>query len=238
MKHLTFTLLLLVIVSMVANAQDDEMDHYEINNSRIKRPVIKADISQIINFSEALLPLAIEYRFGKVVSAEVEVAVPMFFNTLIYKSASGPVKDLNSDMKFRADLRFYFISESETDNAAYVGIDGSFRKQQFKLSNGEFYNEYSHVMTFSSADIDKIVYTANVIVGMQVNLSGRLFVEMQAGLGFKSVEVERSNISGLGNGQQSFSFFGEKPIGQAEDKIASKARVINIPFAVRLCYRL
>ncbi len=236
MKHVFLTLSLVSVLISVAKAQTDEIDHAAINDSRIKLPVVKVAISHIINFSEALLPLAVEYRFNRIVGAEVEIGIPLFFNTLTYKSSSGPMKDLNSDMKLRADVRFYFVSEA--DNAGYIGLDGSFRKQQYTLTNAEYYDASGYQNSFVSADINKIVYTVNVIVGMQANISRRLFAEMQTGLGFKGVEVQRSNIEYIGKGQYPHKFRWEIPIGEGEDKIAGQSGFINIPFAVRLCYRL
>lgn len=212
MKHVFLTLSLVSALAAIANAQTDEIDHSAINDNRIKRPVVKTAISHIINFSEALLPVAVEYRFNRLVSAEVEIGVPLFFNALIYKSESGPTKDLHSDIKLRADVRFYFVSDA--DNAGYIGLDGSFRKQRYTLTNAEYYDANGYLNSFASADIDKIVYTANVIVGMQANISRRVFAEVQAGLGFKGVEIERSNMVYLGKGQYPHPFRWEIPIGR------------------------
>lgn len=236
MKIPLIILHLILLSHLTVFAQIDDMDHTAINRSRINRPVVKVGIGHIINFSEALLPVAVEYRFGKVVGAEMEIGVPLFFNTLIYRSSTGPVKDLDADIKFRGNLRFYVPSESE--NTVYIGIDGSLRNQKYQLKNGEYYDASGYLNTFSSAVVQKSVYTANVIVGMQANISRRLFAEIQAGLGYKGVAVERSNVSGNTRGQSPFNFRWQIPVGEGEDKIASKAGFINIPFALRICYRL
>lgn len=236
MRLLFITLCFMTILPFSTYAQEDELDHVAINSERVRRPVVKAGIAHVINFSEALLPVALEYRFGRVISGEVELGIPLFFNTLIYRTSSAPVKTLQADLKYRANVRFYF--PSETDHAAYIGLDGSMRHQKFKLENAEYYDESAYRHTFTSVDVRKMVYTANIIVGMQANVSKRMFVEIQAGLGYKGVEVERSNIVGDERGQYPFTFRWEIPIGKAEDKIASQAGFFNIPFALRLCYRL
>lgn len=236
MRPLFIILCFMTILPFNTYAQEDELDHVAINSGRVRRPVVKAGIAHIINFSEALVPVALEYRFSRVISGEVELGIPLFFNTLIYKSSSAPVKTLQQDFKYRANVRFYFPSEA--DNAVYVGLDGSMRHQKYKLENAEYYDASGYLNSYASADIQKLVYTANVIVGMQTNITKRMFAEIQAGLGFKGVEVERSNVVGNGRGQYPFPFRWEIPIGQAEDKIASQAGFLNVPFALRLCYRL
>lgn len=227
---------LLLFIPIFSYCQDDELDHVTINQSRIKRPVLKMGIGHIINCSEALLPIGVEYRLNKVVAVEGEVGVPLFFNTLAYTSTTGPQKKLHSDIKYRADVRFYAVSE--TDNTLYIGLDGSLRLQRYTITDGFFFDHNGVQKSFSSADVHKKVYTANFIIGTQSNISRKLFVEIQAGFGFKGVTLKRSFASPPGGGGEPFKFRWEIPIGRAEDKILDESGFINIPFALRVCYTL
>lgn len=235
-RYMKITLLTLAVCFLhtIVLAQDD-LSHEIINSSRIKRPVVKAAVTSIVNYSEALLPIAVEYRINRVVSAEVEIGIPLFFNAIIYKNSNGTTKDLHSDIKYRANLRGYFPSQA--DNAGFIGIDGSMRKQKYTLHNGEYFGSYGYKNSYATMDISKTVYTLNLIVGMQANISRRLFAEIFSGLGVKEVQVTKGNITGFVQGREENKFHIGLPVGEGEDRNLG-GRFINIPFALRICYRL
>lgn len=236
MKLSYLTLSFIILLNMNCSAQDDEPDHIAINNSRIKRMAVKIAISNFATASEALLPIGVEYRFGKVVSAGAELGIPLFFNVFSYKNDSGPQKKLYGDIRYRADLRFYFVSDAE--NAGYIGLDGTLRNQKYKITDGEYYDRSGYKLHFSSADIAKTVYTCNIIIGTQANISRKVFIELQSGLGLKVVEVMRTNVAGLHRRTVPFTNHIDIPVGRGEDRIEKESMIVNFPFALKICFRV
>ncbi len=234
MRPYALTLVIICLLPFTVYAQD-ELNHELVNQSRIKRPVVKVAVTSIINYSEALLPVAVEYRFNRVLSAEAEIGVPLFFNTLSYSNNNGTSKRLHSDIKYRANTRFYFAPKAE--NAGFIGLDGSLRKQQYTLYNGTYFGSYGYKNSYASMDLNKSVYTLNVIVGMQANISRRVFAEIFSGLGVKDVRVDRSNVTGFIPGREEYKFHIGLPVGEGEDRNMGGS-FINIPFGLKFCYRL
>lgn len=236
-----YSLAFFLIINVPLFAQDGDNDE-AINYGRIGRPAIKMAITNIINFSDALLPVGVEYRFHKWFGVSGEVGIPLFFNTLAYNT-SGSEKKLHSDFRLRTELRAYFNPNADGD-LAFIGIDGAWRRQGYQLLNGTFvgvgFDEYGDQKQFSytSMDVKKSVYTAHVIAGMQSNLSTRLFVELHTGLGIKHVRMEKTNINGLSDAESLSKFAWLFPVGRTEDRMGDNTRFISIPLAVKFCYRL
>ncbi|MCB0698914.1 MAG: hypothetical protein KDC11_03665 [Chitinophagaceae bacterium] len=226
-----YLLLPLLLFSIISNAQ--ELDHESANASRIGRVAVKADIANIINFSEALFPVAIEYRFIKWVSVSGEIGIPLFFNTLAYSATQKTKKNLHSDIRYGAELRLYFPPGEEI--ATYFAVSGTLRLQDYSLRNGHYFSRTGYKHTYDYADIKKTVRMINTLMGMQTNISHRVFVEVQFGIGYKEVLLNRSNIINDVNTYEEFKFNWGLPIGEAEDRVYEKGSVIAFPLALKFC---
>lgn len=223
---------------LLSYGQSHKFDHVDVNDSRIKRPVLKLNLGSIISVDEALLPVGVEYRWGRRISTSAEVGIPLFFNTFSYKNSEGAQKDMSFDIRYGFDFRCYF--ELESENVLFLSLTSSARQQKYKVTDGEYYG-VRYYYEFKSVDINKWTYTINFMSGTQVNITRKLFFEIQSGLGIEYITLGRSNFIGQKVVGYYNSYEGHPspiPWGKGVDRLTDNSFMINIPVAIRFCYTL
>lgn len=227
--------ILMMCLPLLSYCQETTSIPNAADSGKIHRLILKTDMANMVNMSEALLPVSLEYRHHNI-GVDFEVGIPLYSNAIIYKDhfkTTNDTKELHSDIRYKIGVRRY--RKSKSPNILYYGFEISLRTQEYVLRNSGYFTERNFI-SFSSADIRKATYTSNVFVGTQAKITKHFFIEVQGGVGYKRVVVNRENEVIF----QAASAVDKVilPIGEREDNIEKSAGVPNLVFAVRLCYWL
>lgn len=224
---------LLILIFVAAQLQClAQKPNKEIGTPQAHRYTLKATLSDLLWSNTGILPIGIETKVHDKIGVTIEAGIPLFYKLPIFRTEYA--KTIKSDMRFGLDVRYYFYQGLR--HWGYVGVDGNYRRQNYRYENGgDFYGPSGGKTYFSSADVLKQVYTFNIIFGAQVAMGNRFFWTFQTGLGGKSVRQKHSNMVKKGH-----NAYAERlifPIGSGEDGMEYNL-FFNLPWAIRLCYSL
>lgn len=234
----TLLLSLLLFIQLQGIAQEEREG--SIIRPQARRLTIKATLSDLVWAADGILPIAIEYKPYARVGITGEIGIPLFYTISDEGNYKG--KTIKNDIRVAADLRSYFYRGNPQGKIYlqnYVGFHASYRAQNYSLPNGAnvIVGDGSEKW-IDSGDVFKQVYKANIIIGVQIPFSRRLFMSLQGGLGIKNVRQDFKN-EGILSRASTYTQKFFTPIRNNEDKIYnSSVFFLNLPVAIRLCYAL
>ncbi|MEZ5015736.1 MAG: hypothetical protein R2800_01685 [Flavipsychrobacter sp.] len=219
---------LLSLIQLQVFAQEEKSK----STPQASKYTLKATLSDLLWSNTGILPIGLETKVHDKIGVTVEAGIPLFYKLPIFRTEYA--KTIKSDMRFGLDVRYYFYQGPR--HWGYVGVDGNYRRQNYRYENGgDFYGPSGGKTYFSSADVLKQVYTFNIIFGAQVAMGSRFFWTFQTGLGGKAVNQVFYNLENKVN-----NIYLDRltlPIGSGEDGMEQDL-FFNLPWAIRLCYSL
>jgi hypothetical protein len=203
---------------------------------------IKITPSSLLDTWGGMVPVAVEYDFGKHFGIEAMAAIPLYYYGMGYQFTKWQDVTVKKDAKFSISLINYLHSWKE--GHLYLALEGLYRHEILGVRHGQIdlgtQGDYDLYEYFLSANVNKTYYGGGIKFGITTRLAGNLWFESYIGLGMLSGATWHQNMQGVtnGSGGKAAGFLGSD-IGSGRGKIdyiEGKGGALYIPFALRLSY--
>lgn len=184
-----------------------------------------------------MLPISVEYNFGKHYGVELMGAIP--FDRLPASGlqlSDGPtITGIKRDSKYALNLLRYVHTRRKCH--LYVGVEAMLRNQVLKIENGDIYSyDGRKNMYFQRAELIKSYFGLAAKFGITARIAGNFWFDTYLGIGGISGHSWHNHMSGLSvyypTDDQRTYFPNLSSTNDVEDSGAA----LYIPFAIRLSY--
>ncbi|WP_118974138.1 DUF3575 domain-containing protein [Taibaiella koreensis] len=178
----------------------------------------------------ALFPVGFEYYFGEQFGIGLDLGIPMFY--VLNNTIGEQHKTLNSDIRFRIEVRQYFRQRARC--RLYYGAEIFYRHQDMELDHGDLHYVDGAVYTYDHVRGRKWTCGAGVFLGYARKLTEHLLLEGHIGLGLRTLQMRTDIDTRAMAPRMEGSFTTLVPPN--EDRVGDRDLNLHLPFAIKIAY--
>jgi hypothetical protein len=135
------------------------------------------------------------------------------------------------DRLYKTTFKYYFAENYEEKSRRYIGIEASWRDQQYHIFKPSYFKNDAYKYNFSSADVERKRITLAFIFGIKHTIVKRFDIEAFSGIGLRFYEADFSNVIAQRKKGNSFFIHGA-------NHYDGESIGFHIPFGARLSFSL